>query len=845
MDLRYEAFCFADRYFFDVQGNPDNVREDEFSSQIEPLPDGWGTETRDVWLVARPVGGELAGQGWKAHVSATPSNAVEVLRITRDYCVEHAVAFKYLRTSSILLARNSKYAARQASGKFITIYPDADDLHKVLVELTERLRGVEGPYILSDLRYGPGPVYVRYGAFLEQWTNDGDGNRVPAIRRPDGVLVPDERRPTFNVPDWVTLPTFLAPHLAARRAPAAFPYRVLSSLHFSNAGGVYLAEPEGGGKPLILKEARPHAGLDRDGTDAVRRLTREHDVLCRLAGVPGVPEVIGRLIVGEHHFLAMSHLPGVPLGRWLALHYPLSRHDVDADVIAEYTQRALRVLDRIEELIQRLHDRGVVFGDLHDRNILIDDDDRISLVDFELAFDESQPCRPALGAPGFHAPSDRVGTAIDRYALWALRLWLFLPLNPLLALAPEKLATYVDFVTQRFPLPDGYGDALSRELSTPDATPAPTEFDAAEPDWDVARKSLVEAILATATPRRDDRLFPGDIEQFEFGGATYGSGAAGVLHALALSGAGRYPEHERWLIDTVWRNPPRRPGFYDGAHGIAFVLEEFGHHDRADDLLREFAPLTESAGHDLYSGLAGIGLTCLRFARTRDDQSSLDRAIDIGRRLRGALAEWAGPGSRAEAGLMHGWSGPALLFLHLHRWTGDPAWLDDADRALARDLDACVPTADGSLQVRDGSRTLPYLRTGSTGIAVVALELAAHRPSARAVLALPELIGAALGAFVIQPGLFLGRAGMIATLTLAQRHAPDERVAAALATHLRHLSWHSVTCRGGVAFPGNRLLRLSMDVSTGTAGVLMALSSALDPDLPPLPFLGERPQTST
>jgi hypothetical protein len=42
---------------------------------------------------------------------------------------------------------------------------------------------------------------------------------------------------------------------------------------------------------------------------------------------------------------------------------------------------------------------------------------------------------------------------------------------------------------------------------------------------------------------------------------------------------------------------------------------------------------------------------------------------------------------------------------------------------------------------------------------------------------------------------------------------------------------------GGLAFPGDQLLRLSMDFATGTAGVLFALSTAL-PERPlSLPYL--------
>ena len=60
-------------------------------------------------------------------------------------------------------------------------------------------------------------------------------------------------------------------------------------MHFSNGGGVYLGRDPRTDTEVVLKEARPHAGLDADGADAVARLDRETRCLRRLAGVPRVP----------------------------------------------------------------------------------------------------------------------------------------------------------------------------------------------------------------------------------------------------------------------------------------------------------------------------------------------------------------------------------------------------------------------------------------------------------------------------------------------------------------------------------------------------------------------------
>jgi hypothetical protein len=75
------------------------------------------------------------------------------------------IAFKFLRNEPVMVMFNSKSAHRGSSGKLVTIYPaDEAQLELVLKELDGILDGVEGPYILSDLRYADGPLFVRYGA---------------------------------------------------------------------------------------------------------------------------------------------------------------------------------------------------------------------------------------------------------------------------------------------------------------------------------------------------------------------------------------------------------------------------------------------------------------------------------------------------------------------------------------------------------------------------------------------------------------------------------------------------------------------------------------------------------
>jgi hypothetical protein len=857
-----ELYTLADPVFFE-----DPIRWQEgrhpFPAGLADLPPGWRRTRSDGWVVQRPSGTDLPDQGWKIHVSATPRSAESVVAVVARYCLDRGVAFKFLVNPSLVRAFSLKYAPRASSGKVMALYPrDEVELRACLEELHDQLVGSEGPYILSDLRYREGPLYVRYGGFTARHCTAPDGERVLAIRRPDGTLVPDERRPVFTLPTWVSLPDFLAESLAARhQAGTTFGYRVTEALHFSNGGGVYVATRLADGSEVVLKEARPHAGLSGGGTDAVARMEQEIWALRRLDGVGGVPRVHDVLTVAGHRFLAMDRIPGQTLQQWLAANFPLVGTSATAADLSAYTERALALADRVGELIERVHERGVVFADLHPANVLVDEHGTVGLVDFEAAFDEAEARTQTMGHAGFTA-GGKQGKDIDRHALAVLRLWLFMPLTALFGLAPGKLDELAGTAERLFDLPPGFAAGIRSAMAGTSRAEASPVSAGERLSWPASLGSMVEAIRISATPERTDRLFPGDIEVFRSGGASFAHGASGVLWALAVTGFGIERAHEQWLLDRA-AEPADRPGFFDGAHGVAHVLDLLGHRVEAAHLVERVGDqVDELADVTLFGGMAGIGLNLLHLAGKHAEYDHLTAALRLAGRLESAILSGAPhgvdkpPGALGRAkdagshgGLMRGWSGPALFLLRLYESTADRYWLDLAVRALHRDLDLCLLAPDGSLQVDGGFRTLPYLDIGSAGIALVADELGKHVADERVLDCLRPLGRACESVFVMDSHLFNGRAGLMATLARLSRGESARIEEQQVQNQLEYLAWHSLAFHGHVSFPGDGCSRLSMDFATGNAGVLVAAASVLDPAVPFLPFLslvgGASPDTSS
>jgi serine/threonine protein kinase len=593
------------------------------------------------------------------------------------------------------------------------------------------------------------------------------------------------------------------------------------------------------GRQVVLKEARPYAGLDTAGDDAVARLHREKAMLTRLTGLPVVPRLIDFRTYWEHHFLVEEFIEGATLARLLAPRNPLVHPAPSAADVTEYTRWALSLIDQIERGLDMLHGKGVVFGDLHPRNIRVRDDDSVVFVDFELASPVEQQARPALGAPGFHAPPTMSGFDIDRYALACLRLWFFLPLTPLIERDLGKAAHLGHAVADRFPVPDCYVEQVLDGLGLPATTPTgpvSTWWDGT-PAWEPICAGITKAIINSASPSRSDRLFPGDVRQFLLGGAGFAYGAAGVLYALSASGCERSEEHEEWLLNAV-REPDIEPraGFYDGLSGIAYVLDHLGHQDAAIDTLDRARALTDTIGQiNLFEGLAGIGLNLLHFASDASSELMAD-VFRLADRLASAITTYrAKPDAPLRAGLMQGFSGPALFFVRLYEHIGEQRCLDLAASALRHDLDRCMTGPDHTIQVDDTWRVLPYLDVGSVGIGLVLHEYLMNKADDQFLRMQAGIRLAAEAEFVAQSGLFNGRAGLIVYLAHLRDSAQD--MSSALARHLRRLAWHALPRGDGIAFPGDQLVRLSMDLATGSSGVLLALRAALGCQEPVLPFL--------
>ena len=216
-------------------------------------------------------------------------------------------------------------------------------------------------------------------------------------------------------------------------------------------------------------------------------------------------------------------------------------------------------------------------------------------------------------------PLDRQGADVDLYALACLTP------RPVRAAATMLLQLHRQgvpagrLVAETFPVPQGDLDEAVRVIIGPGVTSDPEMESLALPGRAAldrrSRDAMTRAIVASATPERDDRLFPGDIAQFQPGGGiNLATARRECSTPWRRPAPDAFPEYDEWLRKQALApdtgNAPRllrRAARRGPRPGRARVPPGRARHRRPVP-----ARTTGSRAElGLLSGLAGIGLNLL------------------------------------------------------------------------------------------------------------------------------------------------------------------------------------------------------------------------------------------
>jgi hypothetical protein len=293
------------------------------------------------------------------------------------YLKRRKVLFKGLKSLAELEKLNAGifYGFSQV-GKLITVYPESAEAAVAIASdldtLTAKFAAPSVPYD-NALRDGS-CVYYRYGSFSSRLKTTLRKERVFAIRRSGGKLVPDLRRPGATVPRWLTDPFQPAGSRVRLEftTPLETDYTDYEALSQRGRGGVYQARDVTSvpARLCVIKEGRRHGETDWLGRDGFLRIKHEAQFL-RSAGVAGLPRVIRRFRANGCYYLVMERVPGRSLQQVLASRERMSN------------RRMLRYCVEMAGIVSDIHAAGWAWRDCKPANFLCQKNHKLRALDFE------------------------------------------------------------------------------------------------------------------------------------------------------------------------------------------------------------------------------------------------------------------------------------------------------------------------------------------------------------------------------------------------------------------------------------------------------------------------------
>lgn len=873
-----EHFLVADKRFYEAVSLKTVDGADYLDFVSARIDGSWKLVRKGVWVNCLRPENALPLQGWKIHLSAIPADSRKLLRIVAAHLIERGVSFKFLADAKTLGMTSSKSWTRGGTGKFITVYPaDFEQFKTLLVELETLTRGLRGPYILSDKRYKDSKVlYYRYGGIMPNTRLQADGTQAPVLIAPDGREVPDARNPVYGLPDWVQEPF---PEPAGATTGAALNggrYAMESALHFSTTGGVYLALDNATGKRVVIKEARAHVHTFSPTLDSADMLRSEFEILKRVEDIGAAPRPVELFQEWEHLFLVEEYIEGyVTLQRFSALTSFSLNTRPTAESVAKSLEQSLEVVRKVARIVDALHQRGILWGDISSNNVLVHPKTLdVRIIDLEGAQLLGGQMSMRIATPGFVDTKKPFGAPAsiedDFYGVGAILLFLLTNANNALYLKPEVWKESLTARIRDYGLPTELFDVVAGLLhENPALRPRPSavleawtlrasgkvaiasdDYTKLVPSAELAAvaRDAARFIRANADLRRKDRLFPADPLVFETNPLSLAHGAAGVLHALQTLDGAVEPAQLEWLLKADASAQAIPPGLYLGLAGIAWALLDLGRGAQAAEVLEKAAghPLLDSS-HDLYYGKAGWGMTNLHFWAKTGEARYLEDARVAGRALLAAAQErdgglcWPAADGVVSLGLGHGSSGIGLFLLYLGRAAGDAAFEDAAVRALDFDIhNGTAMPGDGLTWRRTydaKSIVVPYWKLGSAGVGIAALRFLKVRKDARYRELVEKIFVDCDRKYAVWPGRNDGLTGVGEFMLDAYLETGDRKFLNGAHRIAAGLMLFAIKTPEGTAFPGNALSRMSCDLSTGSAGIALFLDRAARPR--PADFLAD------
>lgn len=742
MDFRYMGYLKPGNKFYENSNNLS--KQYQINSNI--LKNYEIITDNEHWTMCMYKNDKLPTQGWKIHISSKYEDAQSILNEVSNFLWKKEISFKYVKREDLLFLKNSKYGDRSSSGKFITIYPHNE---KEFIDLLHSLdcivkRFENGPYILSDKRWKDGNVFFRYGGF-EKIIKKLKGKELYCIRNTKGELIEDVRKPYYILPDFVKEPKEVVEmeksiNQKDEGENKFDKFKITNALHFSNGGGVYEALQKSTGLKVVIKEARPEAGLDANYRDAVYRLKKEDYVLRKLKFSKYTPDHIDFFKAWENYFLVEEFVEGGQLTTWISKNYPFS---YDSSNTYKYLDSAKKIIKNIINGLSEIHKQGIGFGDLQPSNILISKELDVKFIDFETSSNLLENLKPSLMTPGFVDGRTTNVKESDWFGAIQLIKYIFLPIGPVDLLDDTLRNNHYEYIGKL------YGEDIKKfVLDMTNKCLESCKFESKELitvlKYDSQMKSnnkfSDEKVLGIVSKLANGIKYDisnskgifshGDIRVYihKMGKYNILTGAYGVINSLYSAN-----KIDKTCIEWVKSNCDFSEydewGLFTGRTGVASVLFKLGFIEEFEQTVDElksyiYNKLDTFDDISILSGLSGMGLFLLSYyhkAPLECRKEIMDVLNNIVSKIKNLFELDIELTSYdldfVPMGFFEGWSGVAYFVIQLYKVTKDKELEKLANRMIKVELKNCMENPlDKSLNISDGKRLLPYILGGSAGI---------------------------------------------------------------------------------------------------------------------------------
>jgi serine/threonine protein kinase len=366
-------------------------------------------------------------QGWILHLSAITSQIHQLIQAVVPILIREKTAFKLIcnaKTAELLL--NGKLGTHQI-GKVFRIYPEDDaSVQSLSQKLIEASAQIKGPAVPTDAYLG-GTLYARYGSFNPVLLTDASGRVEHHIRDVKGNLIKDAYSIPFTMPAGISWP--FSNHQIPK--PQTLPvlkntYLIISELKTDVKGRVLKTIQVKGMtiRRAVVKEARHDIGTDKFGRDIIDRLGWQFDLQTKLHTDISIPKVYDFFKNDGNQYLAMEFVKGKPLDKVIletttGMAWP--------DIKIKDKLILLNYLTQVIDSIKTLHKLGYVHRDITPVNFILNNKNKITLIDLEGTYSmkDAVPNPPFdIGTVGFMPPEhdgdQPANTPEDIYSLGAL-----------------------------------------------------------------------------------------------------------------------------------------------------------------------------------------------------------------------------------------------------------------------------------------------------------------------------------------------------------------------------------------------------------------------------------------